>query len=79
VKDLVECTRCGDPVPPSETTADGRCDYCATYTAGPMPPDQEEERWGCLFPDECLMPGEHTKSECHTAEMLEEYEGWCRS
>jgi hypothetical protein len=26
---------------------------------------------GCLFPDECCMPGPHLKSECHTAEMLE--------
>lgn len=25
---------------------------------------------GCLFPDKCLMPGLHMKSECHTVEML---------
>ena len=28
---------------------------------------------GCCFPDRCLMPGEHLRSECHTAEMLENY------
>jgi hypothetical protein len=37
-----------------------------------------EARWedeiGCLFPGECCMPGEHHKSECHTAEHLEAYE-----
>lgn len=27
---------------------------------------------GCLFPSECLMPGEHFPSECHTAEMVED-------
>lgn len=26
---------------------------------------------GCLFPDQCCMPGHHYTSECHTAEMLE--------
>ncbi len=26
---------------------------------------------GCIFPGECCMPGEHLKSECHTAEMLD--------
>lgn len=33
--------------------------------------DQEESgmEWGCLFPSECCMPGEHITSECHTAEM----------
>jgi hypothetical protein len=36
------------------------------------PPDERDENQiGCWFPDECLMPGEHMKSECHTAEMVE--------
>lgn len=24
----------------------------------------------CLFPGNCLMPGDHTSDECHTAAML---------
>lgn len=35
-------------------------------------PSEDEE--GCCFPDECCMPGLHMKSECHTAEMIEDYE-----
>jgi hypothetical protein len=26
------------------------------------------DEWGCCYPDKCCMPGEHMKSECHTAE-----------
>ncbi|MDQ2732279.1 MAG: hypothetical protein M3Y56_11515 [Armatimonadota bacterium] len=33
----------------------------------------EDDEPGCLFPKECLMPGCHHKSECHTLEMLEQY------
>lgn len=31
--------------------------------------DYEED--GCCFPGECCMPGFHLKSECHTADMIE--------
>ena len=34
----------------------------------------EMQRIGCYFPGECCMPGEHLMSECHTAEMIEEWE-----
>jgi predicted YcjX-like family ATPase len=33
----------------------------------------EDDPLGCLFPGKCLMPGEHLISECHTAEMLKEF------
>jgi hypothetical protein len=40
-----------------------------------LPPETRwEDEWGCLFPGECCMPGEHQKSECHTAEDLEALE-----
>lgn len=39
---------------------------------GEHDPD-EEECAGCCFPGECIMPGEHLRSECHTAEMMEAY------
>ena len=29
---------------------------------------------GCCFPGECLMPGPHFRSECHTVEMIEAQE-----
>ena len=32
---------------------------------------------GCLFPGECCMPGPHFRSECVTADMIEEYEKAC--
>lgn len=28
----------------------------------------------CLYPGRCLMPAFHFQSECHTAEMVEEWE-----
>lgn len=31
----------------------------------------EEHSFGCHFPDRCLMPGEHMKSECHDVAMIE--------
>ncbi len=37
-------------------------------------PDEDGDipHFGCLFPDECCMPGPHWTDECHTAEMLEQ-------
>ena len=29
-----------------------------------------DEKWTCCFPGECLMAGEHMRSECHTVEMV---------
>jgi hypothetical protein len=37
-------------------------------------PVDEEELWTCCYPDKCLMPGAHTRSECHTVEDAEAYE-----
>ncbi len=33
-----------------------------------------DDRRRCLFPGKCCMPGDHTSDECHTAEMIEDYE-----
>lgn len=33
---------------------------------------EEFEDEGCCFPGECLMPGDHVRSECHTVEMMED-------
>lgn len=30
----------------------------------------EADTWGCHFPETCVMPDRHLKSECHTGEML---------
>lgn len=30
-------------------------------------PDDEDEKWTCAYPSLCVMPGEHMRSECHTA------------
>jgi hypothetical protein len=38
----------------------------------PAPPDNRE-REECQFPGRCLMPGDHLSSECHTVEMVEQY------
>lgn len=36
-------------------------------------PDEDlEHEIGCDFPGQCLMPGEHMRSECHTVEMMED-------
>ena len=42
------------------------CDFCGDE--GKYDDDLEE---GCCFPGECLMPGEHFRSECHTVAMME--------
>lgn len=36
-------------------------------------PIDEEELWTCCYPDKCLMPGAHTRDECHTVEDAEAY------
>jgi hypothetical protein len=36
-------------------------------------PIDEEEFWTCCYPDRCLMPGAHTRDECHTVEDAEAY------
>lgn len=33
---------------------------------------------GCCFPGQCCMVGEHFTSECHTAEMMRDYESEAR-
>ncbi len=35
--------------------------------------ENNERRWRCRWPGECLMTGLHSADECHTKEMLEEY------
>lgn len=35
-------------------------------------PENDEDEWNCCMPGECLMPGEHMRSECHNAQMLED-------
>lgn len=32
------------------------------------------DEYECQFPSECCMPGVHHKSECHTADMIEDQE-----
>lgn len=32
--------------------------------------NRDEDKWTCCFPGECLMAGEHMRSECHTVEMV---------
>lgn len=34
---------------------------------------RDEDAWFCEFPDECLMPGRHMRSECYTRKMAEEW------
>ncbi len=36
------------------------------------PCDDDMETEGCCFPDKCIMGGMHLKSECCTAEMMEQ-------
>lgn len=45
----------------------GTCDHLAEDGS-------ENDDWGCLFPDKCIMPDPHMKCECHTAEDAAEYQ-----
>lgn len=47
-------------------------DYWEGYFDDDPVETDELDEWGCLFGDKCLMPGEHLKKECHTAEMMEQ-------
>lgn len=45
------------------------------YYDGPDQDWDDEDEWGCHYPDRCLMSyTNHMRSECHTVEMLEAYE-----
>ena len=59
-----------------------RCDDCGHYfveVAVEASPCEDTAEWlpldlnrtGCCFPGQCLMPGPHLMSECHTVEMYE--------
>ncbi len=43
-------------------------DYEDDYDLGEF---GDGDRWECLYPAECLMPGEHLSSECHTIADME--------
>jgi hypothetical protein len=60
------CERCEEP------NSVCRCDESDEPDGNP------EHEWGCCFPDRCLMPGEHMKSECHDVEMVEAQEAESR-
>lgn len=39
-----------------------------------MAEPDEDDAEGCCFPDRCLMPGTHLRSECHDLAMMENLE-----
>lgn len=47
-----------------EDDAVNRCNHCDGSDA------DDDDEWGCCYPGECCMPGEHMRHECHTAEDL---------
>lgn len=58
-----------DPIPDEEDCGSNYEDD------GLIEPYEDEPRGdsiGCLFPGECVMPGEHFISECATPEMMDE-------
>lgn len=48
-------------------------DYGEDYERERINGDEDREE-GCCFPGKCCMPGPHLRSECHTAEMVRDYE-----
>jgi hypothetical protein len=56
---------------PADDIHDDTCD-CEECCGDDVEYESDDEEEGCLFPDECMMPGRHLNSECHKAEMLEE-------
>jgi|SRR6185436_8559523 len=48
-------------------------------------PDEEDDLFGCEFPDRCLMPGFHLRGECHDLDMVrmqqseQEREEWAKN
>lgn len=49
---------------------DGGADHCLHW-GDDLGDDLDEEEYGCCFPGECCMPGDHFPSECFTPEMAE--------
>lgn len=54
---------------PLDDTYDEDCETCGERY---YDDEREDDIFGeCLYPKECVMPGDHMPSECHTAEMYE--------
>lgn len=68
--DYVICGACDEYFSISEAgfAEDYICDRCASGLAEEAPED-----FGCCLLGQCLMPGLHFPSECHTIEMYESY------
>lgn len=45
----------------------GEDDLCCHYLECNDGEDFADDDVGCCYPGECCMPGEHIRSECHTA------------
>ena len=46
------------------------------YFEEPSNPDEpEHQQWGCLYPESCVMVGEHLSHECMTAQEMSDYYG----
>ncbi len=50
-------------------------DFAGSFAHGDLDYEEDEfglEKFGCMFGDNCCMPGFHYRSECYTPEMAEE-------
>ena len=50
--------------------------FADSFAHGDLDYEEDEfgsEEFGCVFGDECCMPGFHYRSECYTPEMAEEW------
>ncbi len=61
------------PATPQNHTFDDDLDYEDDEHQDRIHDDRVEQQDGCLFPDRCLCVGDHTTSECITAEMADAY------
>jgi hypothetical protein len=56
------CAECGAVL---DNSLSDVCCWCAESDDDDF--DDDPNQWVCAFPESCVMPGEHMRSECHTA------------
>jgi hypothetical protein len=71
------CIRCGEKLKGVAALCATLCGLCADDEINERAREENSVLGpeGCLFPDNCCMPGPHYESECHTPEMLMAQEG----
>lgn len=73
--DCGQACYCHGDIDDHETGEDDLCEHYHECGSDDLFDDGEEDGFGCCYPGECVMPGLHMRSECHTAADYERSHG----